>query len=301
MRKALGPLIALLMVSLLVPVSVYSFNTRPLKGKIYGYVYDAETGEPIAGAIVGIVQTGDVTYTDENGYYEFNNVDPGTYVVGVVAEGYEPDMATVIVPLGQSVRHDFYLEPIGGEPEPSGIEGYVYDALTEEPIAGAKITVVELGETVYTDEKGYYHVDVPPGNYTVEASKEGYVTDTQNALVPPAKTVRLDFYLIPIPNDSAIIYGYVRDALTKQPINAAYIIVIDQLEYTRSRENGFYIIEVDEGTHLVLVIAPGYLPAVKRVTVEIGDVVRIDFNLVPLNLPIQPPISYKAEPIQVLI
>ncbi len=294
-RIALLLIMLILVLTIAIPVELSASSIRWGEGRIIGYVYDAETSEPIAGAIVGIVQTGDVTYTDENGYYEFDDVEPGVYIVGAVADGYKPSVATVTVPPGQTVQQDFYLEPIE-VPQPSAIEGYVYDALTEEPIAGASITVVELNETTYTDEKGYYRVEVPPGNYTVEACARGYLSQQQNVIVPPFETVELDFYLVPIPSDTAIIYGYVRSVFMNQPINGAYVIVLDELKLVRSRENGFYIVEVDGGIHIVIVFAQGYLPSIKIVEVEIGEAKQVDFQLIPLNIPPYP-YRYHQEPI----
>lgn len=53
---------------------------------LFGYVTDAETGDPIGGALVQV--GGHSTLTDTSGYYQIE-VPPGTYDGQVSADGYE--------------------------------------------------------------------------------------------------------------------------------------------------------------------------------------------------------------------
>ena len=87
---------------------------QPQPGKIYGYVTDQSTGQPISGATVTIDGVGSVT-TDSNGYYEIS-VNPGTYTVTVEASGYESQTKTVSVGDGESVKVDFALQPVQTQP-----------------------------------------------------------------------------------------------------------------------------------------------------------------------------------------
>jgi len=54
---------------------------------LYGVVTDAETGYPIEGVRVSL--NGLVVYTDSSGYYAFRGVEPGSYTVTFLKDGYE--------------------------------------------------------------------------------------------------------------------------------------------------------------------------------------------------------------------
>ncbi len=46
---------------------------------LQGVVTDRFTGEALTGVSVKLNETGEVTYTDFDGNFKFNNVEPGTY------------------------------------------------------------------------------------------------------------------------------------------------------------------------------------------------------------------------------
>jgi protocatechuate 3,4-dioxygenase beta subunit len=56
---------------------------------LLGYVTDATTGQPIAGAVVEL-SGGYAATTDSQGYYQVLNIVPGSYSGQVSAAGYEP-------------------------------------------------------------------------------------------------------------------------------------------------------------------------------------------------------------------
>ncbi len=58
-------------------------------GTLTGYVTDARTGEPLLGANVGLQGTNRGASTDEDGFYEITNIEPGTYTVVATFIGYE--------------------------------------------------------------------------------------------------------------------------------------------------------------------------------------------------------------------
>ena len=84
-------------------------------GKIYGSIFDADTGLPIQGAKValinpeGIILT--VYLTDKNGTYCFSQVKTGNYTLKVYAYGYNSSCETVYVPPYTTTEVNFYLVP----------------------------------------------------------------------------------------------------------------------------------------------------------------------------------------------
>jgi protocatechuate 3,4-dioxygenase beta subunit len=59
--------------------------------RLFGYITDAETGDPIASAVVRLFQSGIEIYyeaTDINGYYDIAGITPGAYDGLIEAAGY---------------------------------------------------------------------------------------------------------------------------------------------------------------------------------------------------------------------
>ncbi len=56
--------------------------------QVSGNVFDEHTGESLTGVKVTIIETGETTYTDFNGNYNFDKVKPGTYSINVSYVAY---------------------------------------------------------------------------------------------------------------------------------------------------------------------------------------------------------------------
>ena len=84
-------------------------------GKIYGSIFDADTGLPIQGARVALINPEGtiltVYLTDENGTYCFSKVKTGNYTLKVYAYGYNSSCETVYVPPYTTTEVNFYLVP----------------------------------------------------------------------------------------------------------------------------------------------------------------------------------------------
>jgi len=76
-------------------------------------------------------------------------------------------------------KYQKYLLPASeGNPEDFAIMGVVQDASSNAPIEYAEARIDSLDLTVLTDESGTYGLadNIPPGEYTLAISKEGYAT-----------------------------------------------------------------------------------------------------------------------------
>ena len=135
-------------------------------GKIYGYVYNSVTNEPIPDAIIWINDGEFIAVTDENGYYE-QIVPPGHYKLYATARGYAKSKVYE-GDIHSNWRQDIYLDP-------AQMTIYVYDAINSKPkpkpIENARI--ISLGEEYYTDENGKAEVYVIPGE-TITIEKARY-------------------------------------------------------------------------------------------------------------------------------
>ena len=61
------------------------------------------------------------------------------------------------------------------------ISGKVLVAGTQTAVSGAQVTVGT--KTMVSDDSGFFKLDMPPGNYTVEVSADGYWKYTGNVSV----------------------------------------------------------------------------------------------------------------------
>ncbi len=176
-------------------------------GRIVGNVCDSDTGQTIAGADI-IVYDGDEAVaadtSSEDGGFSFT-VPAGTYAVIVSKEGYISFSNNEEIAGGRTT----YMETVRLVPgndedaEQGGFSGMIRDALTGNPVEGVRLDVRsgwnnfysgDILRTMTTDSDGHYQCEcnnvygvmmggLPAGNYTVAASKEGYVSTCFNVVV----------------------------------------------------------------------------------------------------------------------
>ncbi|MEM1933485.1 MAG: carboxypeptidase regulatory-like domain-containing protein [Desulfurococcaceae archaeon] len=175
-------------------------------GTIAGQVLDYFRGQPIPGASVYIsVYIHEIDYTiitDENGFFNVS-VTPGRYTLTASAPNYQSQTITVNVDEDEVVYVVFTLYPYAY----SYIKGYVFDASNGSPIADASIRAcsLECYET-YSDQNGYYELNVLAGVYIVSAGAPGYAESIYtDVYVPPATEVWLNFSLSPIPKSIVVL------------------------------------------------------------------------------------------------
>ena len=80
-------------------------------GNIEGTVRDADTKEPIGGCEVISNSYGTKT-TDNNGHFNFENVEPGNVSLTYKANGYESETRDIAVTAGKTVSADANLKPV---------------------------------------------------------------------------------------------------------------------------------------------------------------------------------------------
>ena len=69
--------------------------------RITGQVIDLDTHDAIEGASVNLSPSGKSTFTGSDGYFEFQELDPGQYTVTVQKNGYTTNRKTVTTVAGE--------------------------------------------------------------------------------------------------------------------------------------------------------------------------------------------------------
>jgi len=244
-------------------------------GSILGYVRDSFTGHPIVGANVTVDTVASAT-TGKGGKYSIANVPAGTYNVTASAHGYESSSETINVTAGETILN-FNLTSIVGT-----ITGTVTDSLTGEPIPTANVTA--NGYSATTDTDGNYNIaNMPPGNYTVTASADGYKSSTKtNITVVAGQTTTLNFTLTPLPTTGTI-SGVVKDSSTGDPIADA-IVTANDMSATTNSSGAYVISDVPLGNYTVTASADGYKNStITNIAVVAGETTQVDFELTPVQ------------------
>jgi hypothetical protein len=151
----------------------------------------------------------------------------------------------------------------------------VTDAETGVPIAGARVQALTSSTT--TDSRGTYTLALLPGPYSVTASADRYVKQTQSVMVPVATWVRVDFRLQPAP---AVITGTVVNNLTSLGIpNATVSLSPGGLKATTDANGAFMFPAVTPGTYTLTASATGYQAIAEIVSVAPGQRLSITIRL----------------------
>ena len=263
--------------------------------------------DPNGGLIPPPPDEGPFVETDDAGNYHIGPLQPGSYQLVVVKEGYRSQSRVVEVHSNHVTEANFELFPI-----PSGegaIFGVVFDALTNAPIQGAHVWVVPtgpmpiatdialiiVGEAV-TNEFGEYEIGgIPEGEYTVFVAKDGYRTGRHPALVIANQATEVNCPLQPIVDPTGNLVGSVRRADTEEPIFEAFVVLIPgddtafdlsrlpgDLRFTLTDENGHYAFRnVPVGLHQVLAVKDGFLPGIQAVLIHADQTAEAHFLLQP--------------------
>ncbi len=188
---------------------------RPVdqKSELIGRIVDSRS-KPLANVTVYIKGHGSFK-TDRYGNYSVKNLPPGTYSVTIGMRGYGNQNVTITMGKAESRRKDFVLISAAridpgktrkilpsskrssfntARVQSGQITGYVNDAKTGNPIAGADISI--SGRRYITNSQGMYTGSgLAPGTYTVSAGKKGYSGSSRNISVQAGKTSTANFRL----------------------------------------------------------------------------------------------------------
>ncbi|MES1042532.1 hypothetical protein FOA20_24445 [Peribacillus simplex] len=260
---------------------------------IAGTVTDSISGAPITGVRIDLNNSrGEFigfTFTDSNGQYYFQGLEPGTYNISASAEGYLEAQLTLTLEAGESdLNANISLIRASGL---GSIRGQVRNAKNNLPIASARVEILNsqgvLVAAVSTDSSGFFEVQgLLPGRYTVRASASLYITGSTEAVVNAGGTTNVTLFLTMA---LASLSGTVTDEKNGKPIPCALISAFNHAVklkvFGKTNENGKYIITaLVPGTYTVRVSAKGYLTETVTVTLEPGESLVLDFQLKPLKI-----------------
>lgn len=237
----------------------------PLPGSVTGVVSDAVTGAPLSGATVTTQPPTSTVTTNAQGVFTIGGVPAGAYTVTATRASYSPNSTAAVVAPGQTATANLALTPI-----PGTISGVVTDASNGTPLAGATVSTQPATSTATTSAQGAYTIsNVPPGNYTVTATRAGYNPNSVAAAVVSSQTTTSNVPLTPLPGS---ITGVVTDAANGALLAGATVSTVPATTTVTTNAQGAYTINtVPPGNYTVTATRTGYSPASGPTTVSPGQ------------------------------
>lgn len=145
--------------------------------------------------------------TDSNGNYSFS-VPEGSYIVEISADGYVDFKSYATVTKDETTYMETFLMVQGSESDKGIAKGRVVNSLAGTGVEGVTLTFKPYwnntsgtGDTVgtaVTDADGYYTAELPLGNYTAIATKNGFLESTFNIIVQEGTTDNQNGTITPI-------------------------------------------------------------------------------------------------------
>ena len=148
-----------------------------------------------------------VTSSNATGNYSLD-LPAGKYLVSIKAEGYIDFNSYATVIRNENTYMETFLLVEGSDAESGIASGKVVNSLTGAGAPGVTLTIKkdwnsadeesEIVKTAITDENGNYSVELPLGNYTVIATKEGYTSSSFNIIVQEGTTSNQNGTITPL-------------------------------------------------------------------------------------------------------
>ncbi len=226
------------------------------------------------------------TYTSSSGTYSLE-LTRGNYSVSASKDGYFSSPAqSISVNDGQNVEAvDFVLTP-----NASVFKGRVTS--TGGPVYRARVTATRYNSiTAFTDENGYFTLNVEAGTWDIHAEKENFLDGSKKDITIGAGQTftGLNFYL---PKNETTITGTVTSAATSAPIRNVIIRITETGDESQTKNDGSFIYNIDPGSYTFTATKDGFVADQKSANAsQANQTYVVDFNLTPAECHISGKIS----------
>lgn len=248
-------------------------------GTITGQVLSQ--GQPVGGANIATTPESSTTNTDSRGNYTLEGVPPGTYRV-LVSKGdllEESDKALVLA--GQATQRNFEMAPATGS-------GSLVGQVTDGTFGLDRVLVETVPATVsqITTQDGRFSIPGAPGQYSVQATRLGFFSETKVVQLREGRVTSQDFALGR--RSDGVLTGVILDTAGQPIANARVDLLFDGRVFTAfTASNGAYgFFDLVTGFYVLSVTRETFLPGSK--TLEIrggsnanGDIVLVAQTAVP--------------------
>jgi hypothetical protein len=162
-------------------------SPAPVRWTLSGTVSDAGTQGGLPGARVEIVNgpnQGRSAAADAQGRYTLAALEPGTFGIRALAEGFDPESRQVM--LASNLTADFSLRKAGPPPQPgTGIKATVTDGLSDRALPDVLMRIDGLGETRTGADGTFQFEAAEPGQIRLTTLTSTGTVDRQTHLRVP--------------------------------------------------------------------------------------------------------------------
>jgi hypothetical protein len=235
---------------------------------------DAESEEPLAGALVTVAGSDIIATTDATGRCPLVvPVGRGSMVV-VARAGFFDDTLSV----GRRFRHDTVIVAWLHPDRPRAVRVVVNDAVTGTPLAGVTVRLQDKDSVLTRGDGSALLSDFPPGSWLVRAEMDGWQADSQSVSARGGETTDVALRLRDTTN-VGMVSGDVRDENGAPVAGAAVRLEVSGL-VALSDSAGHYVFErLPAGVYNVSVSKAGYCRGVARFRVLKGWTVNLNLRL----------------------
>lgn len=121
---------------------LFSLSVNAQTGTIRGFLFDKQTSEAIAYGSIVLTETNTTAGTDENGFFTFAQLKPGTYTVVASTSGYDKITETVKIAADQIVNLKLYIEPTEKD-DPKQLDEFEVSGESHEKKTQVRISVLK--------------------------------------------------------------------------------------------------------------------------------------------------------------
>ncbi|MFW6326830.1 MAG: carboxypeptidase regulatory-like domain-containing protein [Bacteroidota bacterium] len=175
--------------------------------------------------------------SNPDGTFNFQSVFDGVYQMSISMPEYHfvPKYQMIAVS-GKGISDVLFTGMADGK---TGIGGRVFNQDDSSPVEG--VTVICSNLSTKTDANGYYIMEIEEaGNHYITIEKEGYMTRCDKVSISENQLNYEDFSIAPPSSGvSSILYGYVYNNATNNPLDGAHVVENNGGEVF-SDENGRY-------------------------------------------------------------
>jgi len=151
---------------------------------------------------------------------------------------------------------------------------------------GSLVTIlgINFSQTQKAGQKGEFEFkDLPLGAYTLQASKDGSISETKSVTLEKGATVFVELTLLPVATGA--IRGTVRDAVVGIPIDKATVTIRGRIEKTVTDSKGQFAFEgLRPDNYTLIGVAAFYKVGEKLGKVGAGGITQSEITLQPLTI-----------------
>lgn len=134
-------------------------DVADLVSGVSGTITSRSEGNPVIGASLSTVPSSKSTTSDNNGYYELKEINPGSYTVNVTKSGYNPASTNIVIEEGKISRGDIQMVEEGPE---ISIQPTIIDFGTIQTTSTITVSNVGVGSLNFTAVKNANWLQISP-------------------------------------------------------------------------------------------------------------------------------------------